>query len=188
MYLKRLLINRKELFEHLQAWQNFCMTHSSYDITEEGLFWKILTNDIYHSPDDRWRRCNPEDVGAYHAWMKETKTPTRLFGKFQTVIDFNYAIINACTDRRLFATEKGFLGVDPPELEVSDHIYVLAGGNYPYVLRPMDAAERRCTFELVGASYVHGLMDGEGVAHLDADDTSSEGNQPENGFHDVFLI
>lgn len=103
------------------------MTRSSYDVTEDDLFWSIPIHDIYDSPDDRWRRCIPEDVGAYHAWMKEMKTPKRLHGKDQTAIDFNHAIINACTSRRLFATEKGFLGVGPPELEVGDYICVLAG-------------------------------------------------------------
>ena len=70
----------------------------------------------------------------------------------------NNAISTACTGRRLFVTEKGFIGVGPAELEVGDCIYVLAGGNYPYILRPVEAAERLCTFELVGHSYVHEIL------------------------------
>ncbi len=46
----------------------------------------------------------------------------------------------------------------------------------------MQAVDRRCTFELVGDDYVHGLMDGEGLADLEGE-KNGVGESSETGFH-----
>ena len=187
MNFKNPQMYRKELLENLEAWQHLCNTNPSYNIPEEELFWRVLSNDICHSLDAGMRRCISEDVEAYHVWMNTRKTPDVTFNKNQTAYDFHTSVWNACTGRRLFATTKGYIGTGLAELEIGDHVYILAGGPRPYVLRPVEDAERPCTFQLVGDSYVHGLMDGEAVAHLNTD-ASHNGREREDGFHDVFLV
>ncbi len=71
-----------------------------------------------------------------------------------------------CTGRRLFFTKNGYVGPGPTEMQPGDSIHILAGGAYPFVLRPVTNVTRRNTFELVRDSYVHGVMDGQAVDGL----------------------
>ena len=58
--------------------------------------------------------------------------------------------------RRAFVASGRFLGIGPCELEVGDCVYVLSGCHVPFVLR-RDSS--RTGFQLVGETYVHGVMD-----------------------------
>jgi hypothetical protein len=58
--------------------------------------------------------------------------------------------------RRLFKTEKGYLGLGPRSLKKEDEVALLKGGMVPLVIRKTDN-----NFELVGDCYVHGIMHGE---------------------------
>jgi hypothetical protein len=87
----------------------------------------------------------------------------------------------ACHERAFFITEHGRLGIGPRESQIGDHIAVLSGGSMPFVVsethfvgplnernnHTIGASVRR--YNLIGASYVHGLMNGEGVVKLGAD-------------------
>jgi hypothetical protein len=63
-------------------------------------------------------------------------------------------------------TERGYIGMVPQRSQTGDSIHLIFGLETPYVLRPLceeggeQSPER---FELVGASYVHGIMDGEAL-------------------------
>ncbi|CAO2655431.1 Nn.00g104950.m01.CDS01 [Neocucurbitaria sp. VM-36] len=76
-------------------------------------------------------------------------------------------LISAQGRRLLFVTERGFLGMGPQALEVGDEIWVLAGADVPFVLRPSKSSSRE--FSLVGEAYVHGAMQGEVVADIQED-------------------
>jgi hypothetical protein len=64
----------------------------------------------------------------------------------------------ATIKRTFFVTEKGYMGLGPFNMEEGDLVYVLAGGQVPFILRPIILTGG---FSLVGESYVHGIMDGE---------------------------
>ena len=68
---------------------------------------------------------------------------------------------NCCSGHSFFKTKRGYLGLGSQALQVGDIVCVLAGGEVPFVLR-----RARTHYQLVGESYVHGIMDGE-VAHHD---------------------
>jgi Heterokaryon incompatibility protein (HET) len=59
-----------------------------------------------------------------------------------------------------FMTSGDLLGFGPHHLEVGDHVFVLLGGEVPYLLRETEA-ETEYTF--VGECYIHGLMSGEAL-------------------------
>lgn len=59
--------------------------------------------------------------------------------------------------RRLFRTNKNYLGIAAESLKKGDAVWVLAGAPVPLVLRP---AENEAWI-LVGEAYIHGLMNGE---------------------------
>jgi hypothetical protein len=67
-------------------------------------------------------------------------------------------IKRAAIKRSFFVTEKGYMGLGPFNMEEGDLVYVLAGGQVPFILRPEVSPDG---FWLVGESYVHGIMDGE---------------------------
>ena len=50
------------------------------------------------------------------------------------------------------------IGVLPNDAACGDRIALLLGGRTPFVLRPVAGTRE---YELVGACYVHGIMDGE---------------------------
>ncbi|KAL8717642.1 MAG: hypothetical protein Q9225_005131 [Loekoesia sp. 1 TL-2023] len=69
----------------------------------------------------------------------------------------NVALGCASGVRRLCWTKAGRMGLAPDAARVDDLLYVLCGGQTIYVLRPTCEG----VFEFVGASYIHGIMDGE---------------------------
>lgn len=68
---------------------------------------------------------------------------------------------DACEGRSLATTAGKLIGLVPRLAQVDDEIFVLAGGQVLYVLRP----DGDC-FQYIGESYVHGLMDGEALGRL----------------------
>lgn len=62
--------------------------------------------------------------------------------------------------RTMFITEAGFVGFGPRHLETGDEIWILRGGNVPFVVRPNGR-----THSFIGSAFVDGLMRGEGVQH-----------------------
>ena len=94
--------------------------------------------------------------------------------RLQKARSFPYkaGMICALSNRRIFVTAKGYVGIGPGHLQKGDHICIFWGAEVPYVLR------ERCdivhtqkewfwqrdkgNFELLGECYVHGIMDGEG--------------------------
>jgi hypothetical protein len=74
-------------------------------------------------------------------------------------VDLSEASVKrAAIKRAFFVTEQGYMGLGPLGMEEGDLVYVLSGGQVPFILRPTILAEG---FSLVGESYVHGIMDGE---------------------------
>jgi hypothetical protein len=58
--------------------------------------------------------------------------------------------------RCFFLTSTGHLGIGPKITHQGDVVVVFKGATYPFVLRPMQDE-----YQLIGAAYVHGLMEGE---------------------------
>lgn len=64
-------------------------------------------------------------------------------------------------NQQLFSvSENGRIGWVPLTSKPGDHLFVLKGMRVPVVMRPV--AGYPGIWNLVGASYIHGMMDGEG--------------------------
>jgi len=63
---------------------------------------------------------------------------------------------DAKPSRRLARTKKGYIGLVPGASSVGDKIALLKGGKCPYVIQRRDGG-----WELLGDSFVHGMMKGE---------------------------
>ncbi|KAK4185609.1 hypothetical protein QBC35DRAFT_476227, partial [Podospora australis] len=88
----------------------------------------------------------------------------------------------ATSRRRFFITSSGFMGLGPVGMRVGDQLHILLGGKTPFVLRPAESGDEvgffrdiedmvgRIDKEVVGDCYVHGIMDGEEMSHLQTDE------------------
>jgi hypothetical protein len=85
--------------------------------------------------------------------------------------DIGISILSKTTRKRMFKTETGYLGIAHRSVEIGDKVYVLMGGEMPFVLRPFGGNY----FGFGGESYVHGIMDGEmlAVARANREDLKS---------------
>jgi hypothetical protein len=66
-------------------------------------------------------------------------------------------IRDSTAQRLLFFTRKGYMGLAPYTAEPGDKVCLLKGAQFPIILRPDEDY-----WHLVGESYIHGIMDGEG--------------------------
>lgn len=74
--------------------------------------------------------------------------------------DIGMNILSKTTRKRMFKTETGYMGIAHRSVEIGDKVYVLMGGEMPFVLRPFGGIY----FGFGGECYVHGIMDGEMLA------------------------
>ena len=58
--------------------------------------------------------------------------------------------------RRMARTSEGYIGLVPAKTQPGDCVWLLKGGNVPFVIRDESGTKR-----LVGEAYIHGIMKGE---------------------------
>ena len=62
-----------------------------------------------------------------------------------------------CRNRSFITTKEGYIGLAPSETKPGDQICILLGCQMAMILRPASSSQ----YQVVGESYVHGLMNGE---------------------------
>lgn len=83
---------------------------------------------------------------------------------------FHNAMRRACTNRRLFVTSSGKLGLGPLTMQENDNVCILFGSSWPVVLRRFGR-----DYRVIGVCYLEGSMYGEAVREhklLDREDTT----------------
>lgn len=86
-------------------------------------------------------------------------------------MDAMYAVsrVTFCMRRRFFITRGSRVGLGPNSMRPGDRVMVFRGGHTPFVIREIDDE-----YQLVGACYVHGIMDGEAVSSQTSIETFRE--------------
>lgn len=74
--------------------------------------------------------------------------------------DLKWVIRLAVHSRRLFISEKGYIGLARFDATIGDKICLVHGGHMPFILRQNGDA-----YNFKGECYVHGLMDVEGMRY-----------------------
>jgi hypothetical protein len=74
--------------------------------------------------------------------------------------EFYNALRNKHGRRKLFVTANRYLGLGSGSMAVGDQVWILSGSGAAMVLRGTETEDE---FRLVGAAYVHGIMNGEQV-------------------------
>lgn len=75
---------------------------------------------------------------------------------------YRWAATYALKRRRLFYSKEGYFGVGPAVMQPGDIVCILFGAQVPFILRRKDSR-----YQLVGESYVHGIMYGEAIKMLE---------------------
>lgn len=150
--------------------------------TAEDALWRTLVFDNAHfseaaddlpanqSPTEVYRyayRCavqmvlgGPVTPENYHIWQQEVGEIS------QYAMQWIIAARTRCMGRRFGISSSGYFGVFPTLSEVGDVIAVIPGVPLPCLLRRSGHGSGN-TYQLVGESYVHGIMSGE-MARPDA--------------------
>jgi hypothetical protein len=66
-------------------------------------------------------------------------------------------------DRTLAIISPGGLALAPDSTAIDDEVWIIAGAHVPLMLRPLG----KNRYRLIGETYVHGVMHGEGLEGLD---------------------
>ena len=97
-----------------------------------------------------------------HEFASRTELQTRVTaesGSKGVAARFSRVAGRHCSNRRFFASEKGYYGIGPQVMWQGDVCCVLFGARVPFILRPVQGR----MYQLLGESYVHGTMRGEVV-------------------------
>ena len=92
-------------------------------------------------------------------------------------VDERSLIEQVTRDRKFCITELGRMGLVPASTEVGDVIVVLFGMQTPAILRThalVSADVSPVCYQLLGESFVHGLMDGEAIRAMDKGDLHAD--------------
>jgi hypothetical protein len=187
----------EEKLEVLAKWQAFVTERGRLPLnspyptgeTRMAAYWRTLCIDTVRATGrvgtepwswdhkHRYTRCPPDYVGkSMRLWMDGDMVPHTRPGTVgvQDWMDYvavDFAITSAISGRRLFITEKNYMGLGPAGTIEGDMVHVMAGGHTPFVTRRSDKHQaidipgigRQDCLSLIGDCYVHGIMDGEAV-------------------------
>jgi hypothetical protein len=176
--------------ETWKEWRHFAIKHrtSGQDqypghLSRIDALWRTLINDQQAGHEDR---AGPED-GEYFEMMLDADMPlcdaNSAAGESnsqdekedqQDLIGWLYDHDTTLLGRKLFRTQKGYLGMTCQHVRGGDKVAVLWGGRLPFVLREKGLVvldpETGCAPQIVmshvlvgGECYVHGLADGQAV-------------------------
>jgi hypothetical protein len=124
--------------------------------------WRTPIADTELTPEGKHQRAAKSLEECYQscrsgncrAVIKSTELEQKIFalaGRYWKLM------VKQCSNRKLFATEKGYLGLGPVAIFTGDIIAVILGLDTPLVLRRLGVDG----YQIVGEAYVHGIMDGE---------------------------
>jgi Heterokaryon incompatibility protein (HET) len=152
--------------------------------SQADIFWKTMINDsaeLDTSESPFYRRTNEDDyVQLRNLWLLllsplggllapklslSLKSHDDLMSQAPSTI---YHILVCLWHRRLFRTEKGWIGLAPENSCPGDEVHVLLGSPAPFILRRSDKSFRADgqteaipAYTVIGNAYLHEIMFGE---------------------------
>ena len=143
-----------------------------YTLKRQNPIWRTLFQDSremfnvettyfeksFNKMDEAIRAIRPLIAPEYERDEIDMLTLGHEFMSLMTVI---YPILG----RRICNTQRGCIGIIPPNSQTRDRICVFSGAPTPFLLRPSvdlcPDGSQRTAYELVGACYINGIMQGE---------------------------
>ena len=166
--------------ETVQAWMTAVVDGVQKVNANMPVEWAIAPTLLAGRNAERGKATN-QDVSAFadllYLLEVEGRIPPRVrhttaatVARDRSASRYFHTLWRACTNRRVFFTRSGSVGVGPKIMREGDIIVVFHGGDVPYVLRPHGDH-----YLLLRACYVHGIMYGEAMkAHIEKGDPDTD--------------
>jgi len=148
--------------ESFSRWREILALNTLYFEQEAGEYTPESSEDIL---------CRLEYLAPHLDWRVQLKwVPEALLPQMWDTIETRFRELDAVLDafikpiahlagfRRYFASELGYLGWVPRSAQEGDRICAFYGCRFPFVIRPKGNG-----FQLIGACYMHGIMEGEAI-------------------------
>jgi hypothetical protein len=148
-YLLQLCAESPELEQRIAA-----ATESGSEPT-----WPIL--EAFEAKDKGRGIPTLEEVLRYRFDISASQTKEAELLVYNSKRYFEDAHYKVLLGRRLFQSEKGYIGLCPHSAREGDTIWIMPGCVTPIVLRAISESTQSNAFEYVGPAYVHGIMYGE---------------------------
>lgn len=157
------------LHDILQLSKKYCPDPYFTGQPLEEAFWRTLLGDR----TTEGRPAPPTNEESYQAVKlvstKLNDMPVETQSSYENMADLhlraNIFLTNAIgtiRGRRFCITKKGYMGFAPQLTREGDTICIFAGANTPFLVRSFHRGDGLIdAYHLVGASYFHGMMDGE---------------------------
>ncbi|CAN9398148.1 unnamed protein product [Alternaria alternata] len=148
-------------------WRGASPVAPDYNMSPKEVFMQAILHDIETGGSLGFLMGTTiSGIPGVPSWVTERSNKEIRNTRYESDDDHIRGFLRSCdmnsAYRRFFITEDGRMGLGPPEMLPDDSIAILLGSNVPLCLRPvLNASQGHYT--LVGDTYVHGLMDGEGV-------------------------
>ncbi|KAF5624476.1 heterokaryon incompatibility (het-6OR allele) [Fusarium sp. NRRL 52700] len=167
---------RSSMRDALNHWRSLLLPNDRYTTgeTQAMAFWRTVLVDLNQGrlaskKGGRPKRLDKNDLQD----LLQLETPEgmeELLSTWESCLRPIYRQLRLIEqfNRRFFRTEKGYMGLGPPDIQPGDAVCLLLGGSVAYVLR-RSAHE---TWTYVGECYVHGIMDGEAAVKTGEDNDS----------------
>jgi hypothetical protein len=174
-YLSNMFETQRSVLELFLQWEKLALAdeHQKYPTGEDPLrvyCWTLCAATFLEGADQafeqftRWRSglrgpraLNKIKLNKIRPLYKVASPLTSLAFSDVHGYDMRFSIsMLPSGNRRLARSSKGYLALVPAESRVGDPFVLLRGGKVPYVCRPKNSE-----WELIGDSYVHGIMQGE---------------------------
>ncbi|KAF5584462.1 heterokaryon incompatibility protein [Fusarium subglutinans] len=130
-----------------------CQSESTKRHRWQDAFWRGLIDNV--KSDEDLRPQHPATSYDVELLKEFVYTGKRTSSTLEAMATLSHRV--------MFITGMGMLGFGPRYLAAQDEVWILHGGKVPFVLRPQTATEFQC----IGASYVHGIMNGEALSRTD---------------------
>lgn len=126
------------------------------EVSVEDLIRTACADSIMDHSQNKFRRCTTEDIQLYRMILENPvvcfsgdRDPTAMFGHWQwldTLVNTN----------RFFVTAHGPHGLVFGDVEIGDHIFVVASCVMPLCLRRLEIQEAVKSYAPRGSAYLHG--------------------------------
>ncbi|KAI4209325.1 MAG: hypothetical protein LQ349_009556, partial [Xanthoria aureola] len=130
----------------------------------DDILSRVLTRDVYDwVPKAEHREVRELCGESYSLWKqahwKNVETGNSEPFSMRFLARYNDSVLFE-DDTTFFATVQGRLGFSNRKIQPKDVVYVLYGGNAPFMLRPNPNDN---TIQLIGDAYLDGVMFGEAL-------------------------
>ncbi|KAL6704305.1 hypothetical protein ACN47E_008369 [Coniothyrium glycines] len=117
----------------------------------------FLQWDKYYRPGSRLRKVIGSSVArsSAYAWFTLGLNISKQITQAPPEFGFD-GLLTMSSGRRFVRTSKGHMGIAPRKTQIGDSVALFRGGGSPLVIRPAGQ-----NWELIGESYMHGMMDAE---------------------------